>query len=90
VKFTTPHITGYTAGDAKTYTINPSNPNVPGTQTVLTWTGDIEACTPITFTLSFSPDCIQNASGKLNLWTDFKVNGDSKKGTLENIKYDCN
>ncbi len=89
VKFTCPHIKGFTVEDGKTYTENPANPNSQGSPTVLTLTGDIAACTPITFILSFDPDCEQNANGKLNLWTDFKVNEVSKKGSLESIKYNC-
>jgi len=88
VKFTSPHITGFTAGDGKTYNVNLGNKN--GSPTVLTWTGDIAACTPITYILSFDADCEQNEAGFANLWNDFKVNGDSKKGFNKNIKYDCN
>ena len=92
VKLTCPHITGYTATDGKVYSVN--NEKNP---TVLTWKGDITACTPVTFSLSFAPDCGQNNAGFANVWTDFTVNEDSKKditfptGTTEwpIIKYSC-
>jgi len=87
VKFTCPHISSFIAIDGKEYAINPGNSK--GSPTVLTWIGDIEACTEITFTLSFEADCDQNSSGKANLFTDFKVNGESKKGDNENIVYQC-
>jgi len=87
VKFTCPHITGFEAIDGKEYEVNPGNSH--GSPTVLTWTGDIEACNEITFTLSFDADCEQTNSGKANLFTDFKVNGVSKKGNNENITFDC-
>jgi hypothetical protein len=78
VKFTCPQITGYTSNDGKTYTVNNT-----GNQTVLSWIGSIEACTSITFNLTFNPDCIYNENSKKwntpNIWTDFKVNEVSKK-----------
>jgi hypothetical protein len=88
VKFTCPHITDFVILDGKDYEVNPGNSK--GSPTVLTWTGDIQACTEITFTLAFDPDCDQTNSGKANLFTDFKVNGESKKGDNENIVYQCN
>ena len=87
VKFTCPHIVGFEALDGKVYAVNPGNSH--GSPTVLTWIGNIEACTEITFTLSFDADCNQTNSGKANLFTDFKVNGESKKGSNENIVYNC-
>ena len=87
VKFTCPHITGYQVLDDKTYSVNPGNSH--GSPTVLTWTGNIDACTEITFTLSFDADCDQNSSGKVNIFTDFKVNEESKKGSNENITFNC-
>jgi len=87
VKFTCPHITVFEALDGKEYSVNPGNSK--GSPTVLTWIGDIEACTELTFTLSFEADCDQNSSGKANLFTDFKVNDESKKGDNENIVYQC-
>ena len=87
VKFTCPHITGFEAPDEKQYDVNPGNSN--GSPTVLTWIGNIEACTAITFKLSFDSDCDQTNSGKANIFTDFKVNGESKKGSNENITFDC-
>ena len=90
VKFTCPHISSFEALDDKKneYEVNPGNSH--GSPTVLTWTGDIQACTEITFTLAFEADCAQTNSGKANLFTDFKVNGESKKGDNENIVFQCN
>ena len=87
VKFTCPHISGFDALDDKTYEVNPGNSH--GSPTVLTWKGDIAACSEVTFTLSFDADCEQASSGKANLFTDFKVNGVSKKGDNENIVFTC-
>ncbi|MCR8669482.1 hypothetical protein NO995_17490 [Aestuariibaculum sp. M13] len=86
IKFTCPHITDFAALDGKEYTVNPGNGN--GSPTVLTWTGNLEGCTPISFTILFEADCEQNRKFA-NLFTDFKVNGDSKKGDTENIKFIC-
>jgi len=88
VKFTCPHITDFVILDGKEYEVNPGNSK--GSPTVLTWTGDIQACTEITFILAFDADCDQANSGKANLFTDFKVDGESKKGDNENIVYNCN
>jgi len=87
IKFTCPHITSFESLDEKTYSVNPGNSQ--GSPTVLTWTGDVEACTEITFTMSFEADCDQASSGKANIFTDFKVNGESKKGDNENIVFAC-
>lgn len=87
VKFTCSHIIEFEALDEKIYDVNPGKSK--GSPTVLTWTGDIEACTEITFTLVFEADCEQNSSGKVNLFTDFKVNEESKKGDNENITFNC-
>ncbi len=87
IKFTSPHIVSFVALDGKTYTVNPGNGN--GSPTVLTWTGTIEACTAITFTLDFEADCDQNNGGFANIFTDFKVNGVSKKGENPSIKFEC-
>ncbi|WP_274474154.1 hypothetical protein [Mangrovimonas aestuarii] len=87
VKLTCPHIVDFEALDGKVYSFNPGNGQ--GSPTVLTWTGDIDACTEISFAISFTADCDQNNSGFANVFTDFKVNGVSKKGELSNIKFDC-
>lgn len=87
VKFTSPHIVGFEALDGKVYDVNPGNGK--GSPTVLTWTGDIEACTEITFTLAFEADCEQNNAGFANIFTDFKVNEVSKKGDNPNIQFEC-
>ncbi|SDB56794.1 hypothetical protein SAMN03097699_2185 [Flavobacteriaceae bacterium MAR_2010_188] len=88
VKFTCPHITGFYSLDGKSYDVNPGKGQ--GAPTVLTYVGDIEACTPITFTMSFDADCEQNAAGFANMFTDFKVNEVSKKGDAGNIRIECN
>lgn len=87
VKFTTPHITGFEALDGKEYSSNPGQGN--GSNTVLTWTGDITMCEEITFTLAFDADCSQNNAGFATVFSDFKVNDDSKKGETGNIKVIC-
>lgn len=87
IKFTCPHIVSFEALDGRSYTVNPGNGN--GSPTVLTWTGNIAACTPIIFTLHFDADCNQNNAGFANVFTDFKVNGVSKKGDNSNIRLMC-
>jgi hypothetical protein len=87
VKFTCPHITGFVSNDGKIYTSNPGQGQ--GAPTVLTWKGDIPACVAVTFNISFTPDCGQNAAGFANVWTDFNVNDVSKKGSLQSIRYNC-
>lgn len=87
IKFTSPHIVGFESLDGKSYEVNPGNGK--GSPTVLTWNGDIEACTEITFTLAFEADCEQNEGGFANIFTDFKVNEISKKGSNSNIKFEC-
>ncbi|PKQ44915.1 hypothetical protein [Confluentibacter flavum] len=87
VKLTCPHIISFESLDGKNYDVNSGNGK--GSPTVLTWTGDIEACTEITFTLAFEADCEQNSGGFANIFTDFKVNDISKKGDSTNIKFEC-
>ena len=81
IKLTCPQIDGYISNDDKEYNSNPGQIN--GTDNVLTWTGDIKACKPVTFKLTFTPHCTlkENAEkwNSPNIWTDFKVNGESKK-----------
>ena len=79
LKFTCPQIDYYTANDAKTYSPNPGQMN--GTDNVLTWTGAITHCVPITFDLTFTPHCVGTGGGNphANVWTDFTVNDVSKK-----------
>ena len=45
-------------------------------------------CEPVSWTVTLTPDC-SGHSGKSNVWTDFKVNDDSKKGSNANIVIDC-
>lgn len=88
VKFTCPHIVDFESMDGKTYSVNPGKSK--GSPTVLTWIGDVEACKEINFVITFQADCDQNSSGKANVFTDFKVNGESKKGDNDNIVFQCN
>ncbi|WMI69997.1 hypothetical protein [Mangrovimonas sp. YM274] len=87
VQFTCPHIVDFTPLDDKEYSVNPGNGQ--GSPTVLTWVGDLEACAETTFAIVFDADCDQNNANFANIFTDFKVNGDSKKGDVSNIKFDC-
>ncbi len=87
VQFTCPHITSFEPMDGKEYSVNPGNGQ--GSPTVLTWVGDLEACSETTFAIKFYADCEQNNANFANIFTDFKVNGDSKKGDVSNIKFDC-
>ncbi|MDP3915407.1 MAG: hypothetical protein Q8R96_16900 [Bacteroidota bacterium] len=89
VKFTCPHITGWSSSA----TLVPNNVNNP---TNLTWTGNIEACIPISWTITFTPDCDQNKGNSqntpsfANVWTDFEVDGVSiKNENTPNIVYNC-
>jgi hypothetical protein len=90
VKFTSPHISGFTAMDGKIITSVNRNAKSPrGNPTVLVWTGDIPE-EGITFEIDFDPDCTQTNSGKANVWTDFKVNEVFKKFQHSNIiAQDC-
>lgn len=91
VKFTFPQIENvsedriYTAPDGKEYSVNND-----GNNTVLTWTGDI-GCTDAeatSFVFEVMADC--NASGKAQIWTDAKVNGESvKNDNTPNIRFYC-
>ncbi len=76
----------YVAPDGKMYTVNN-----PTNQTVFTWVGDLPCSTEEaeTFSFSFQADCSAPPAndGKAIIWTDFKVNGESKKGSNVNIVY---
>jgi hypothetical protein len=50
---------------------------------------DLVECEPISWTVTLTPDCSGNSNNS-NVWTDFKVNGFSKKGSLSNIVIPCN
>ncbi|TXE14221.1 hypothetical protein [Algoriphagus aquimarinus] len=52
-------------------------------------TMDLVACQEYTWTVDLTPDC-SGSSANSNVWTDFKVNTVSKKGTLSNITESCN
>jgi hypothetical protein len=47
-----------------------------------------DACTEYTYTVDLTQNCSGN-SGNSNVWTDFKVDGASKKGILDNITESC-
>lgn len=49
---------------------------------------DLTACTEYSWTVFLDANCSGN-SGHSNLWTDFTVNEDSKKGDLTNIVKTC-
>lgn len=91
VKFTFPQIQDasvdgeYIAPDEKKYSVNND-----GNNTVFTWVGNIGCTddTAVTFEFEVSADC--NASGKAQIWTDAKVNGESvKNDDTPNIKFSC-
>jgi hypothetical protein len=50
--------------------------------------GNLTSGTPKTFCIIVEPDC--NPSGKAVIWSDFKVNGVSVKGTIKNKVFACN
>lgn len=89
VKLTCPHIQttdGFTSEDGKVYEVNNT-----GNNTVLSWTGDLAACQEITFDLTLNPDCSKKnkGNGEVTLWTDFKVNEESKKTVTPPENIDC-
>lgn len=51
-------------------------------------TRSFEACKSYTYTVTLTPDCSGNSNSS-NVWTDFKVGGESKKGELANIVIAC-
>ncbi|MDO8928096.1 MAG: hypothetical protein Q7W54_03820 [Bacteroidota bacterium] len=51
-------------------------------------TMDLVACQTYTWTVTLTPDC-SGKSNNSNVWTDFKVNNSSKKGSLTNIVISC-
>ncbi len=51
---------------------------------------DLEACEEYSFTVILDTDCNGVGQPNANLWTDFTVNGDSKKDELSNIVQACN
>lgn len=55
-------------------------------------TMDLEACESYTWTIQFTPDCDNtNGNSNRNVWTDFKVNNESKKNdNTPNIVMQCN
>lgn len=55
-------------------------------------TMDLVACEEYTWTITFTPDCDNtNGNPNRNVWTDFKVNGETKKNNnTPNIVMQCN
>ncbi len=53
---------------------------------------DLVACEEYTWTITFTPDCDNiNGNPNRNVWTDFKVNGETKKNNnTPNIVMQCN
>lgn len=88
VEITMPQILEYTKGPGSSWTTASFTPNNINKPTVITWVGNLPSGIPKTFCIIVEPDC--NASGKAIIWSDFKVNGVSQKGTIKNKVYDCN
>lgn len=53
-------------------------------------TMNLVACQAITWTVILDSNCKGGGQTKANVWTDFTVNSDSKKGSLDNIELSCN
>ena len=51
---------------------------------------DFEACDEYSWTVVLETNCNGVGQKNANLWTDFTVGGDSKKGEFENIVKNCN
>lgn len=64
---------------------NSGNEAISSTERI---TMNLIACNVYEWTVTLQKDC-SGQSGNSNLWTDFKVNGESKKGTLQNIVQSC-
>lgn len=88
VEITLPQILKYRIGPGSGYREDLFTPNNIDQPTVITWVGDLASCTPKIFCIIVKPNC--NASGKAVIWSDFKVNGVSKKGTIKNKVFVCN
>ena len=88
VEITLPQIISFENGPSSPiaqFSFTPNNINKP---TVITWVGNLTSGTPKTFCIIVEPDC--NPSGKAIIWSDFKVNGVSQKGTIKNKVFACN
>jgi len=62
--------------------------NGNGNSSVWSTTSSFEACETYTYEVTLTPDCSGNSNNS-NVWTDFKVSGESKKGDLSNIVIAC-
>jgi hypothetical protein len=88
VEITMPQIISFVNGPSSPiaqFSFTPNNVDKP---TVITWVGNLTIGTPKTFCIIVEPDC--NPSGKAVIWSDFKVNGVSIKGTIKNKVFACN
>lgn len=63
--------------------------NGNGNDTTFSTILDLESCKTYNWSFELSTDCTGKGQGKVNLWTDFKVNEVSKKGDLKNITQSC-
>ena len=63
-------------------------PNWNGKSSTRTEIMDLDACSVYSWTVFLTSDC-SGSSPNSNVWTDFKVDGDSKKGELVNIIQSC-
>jgi len=88
VEITMPQILAYTKGPGSNWTTASFTPNNIEKPTVITWVGNLPSGIAKTFCIIVEPDC--NPSGKAVIWSDFKVNGVSKKGTIKNKVFACN
>jgi hypothetical protein len=88
VEITMPQITSFVNGPSSPIPQFPFTPNNIDKPTVITWVGNLTIGTPKTFCIIVEPDC--NPSGKAVIWSDFKVNGVSIKGTIKNKVFACN
>ena len=68
--------------------LNGFTQNGNGNASVWSTTSSFEACKTYTYEVTLTPDC-SGKSGNSNVWTDFKVGGESKKGELANIVITC-
>lgn len=63
--------------------------NGEGNDTTFSTVLDLDACEAYNWTFELSVDCRGKGQKQANLWTDFTVDGESKKGELEIITQSC-
>lgn len=61
-----------------------------GNDTTFSSKMDLSACESYSWTFKLSADCRGAGQNAVNLWTDFTVSDESKKGNLNNIRQSCN